>query len=143
VEDLSLHIMDIAENSLRAGALTVSIRLLENIRKKILILEIKDDGKGMDENLIKNAANPFFTTKEGKKFGLGLSLLSQAVESTGGDMRVEKRANKGIRIIATFKTNNIDMIPIGNINSTMRVLRASHPDINFLFDHVIKNGDSA
>jgi signal transduction histidine kinase len=140
MEDLSLHIMDIAENSLRAGAQNIEIKLIED--NTILILEIKDDGKGIIEEKLDNAMNPFFTTKKGKKFGLGLSLLSQASEETGGRLRIEKRKTKGTKIIASFNKDNIDMKPIGNINKTMRVLQASHPEVNFSFEYVTKNGES-
>ena len=143
MEDLSLHILDIAENSIRAGARNVDIRLVENKNNTMLILEIEDDGTGMDEETLKDAMNPFFTTKGGKKFGLGLSLLSQSAQEAGGNVTVKKRAVKGTKIIATFDKSNIDIKPTGDINETMRVLRASHPEINFSFKHVIKNGDTA
>ena len=141
MEDLSLHILDIAENSLRAGARNVDIIMVEHKSNNTLILEIEDDGTGMDEETLKNAMNPFFTTKNGKKFGLGLALLSQAAEQAGGNMRVEKRTVKGTKITATFYKNNIDMKPIGDINTTMRVLKASHPEVNLSYEHIIKNGD--
>ena len=141
MEDLSLHILDIAENSLRAGAQYVSIKLIED--NNTLFLEMEDDGKGMDENRLKNAANPFFTTKAAKKFGLGLSLLSQAAEETGGSMKIEKIAENGIKITASFNKDNIDMKPLGQISKTMRVLKASHPLINFSFNYITKNGGSA
>ena len=136
MEDLSLHIMDIADNSLRAGAENIEIRLVEDAENHTLTLEIVDDGPGMDEDMLKNAMNPFFTTKDGKKFGLGLSLLSQASEDAGGEMRIGKgKDNRGIKITATFHTNNIDIKPIGNIDKTLRVLRAAHPNVNFFFEH--------
>ncbi len=136
MEDLSLHIMDIVDNSLRVGAENIDIRLVENTENHTLILEIEDDGPGMDEELLKNATNPFFTTKEGKKFGLGLSLLSQASEDAGGMMKIERGKDRGIKITATFHTDNIDIKPIGNINKTLRVLRAAHPEVNFSFEHI-------
>lgn len=128
--------MDIAENSLRAGAESIDIRLVENTENHTLTLEIEDDGPGMDEETLKNATNPFFTTKDGKKFGLGLSLLSQATEEVGGTMNIERGHNRGIKITATFYTDNIDLKPIGNIDKTLRVLRAAHPKINFSFEHI-------
>jgi C4-dicarboxylate-specific signal transduction histidine kinase len=128
--------MDIAENSLRAGAENIDIRLVENTATHTLALEIKDDGPGMDEETLNNATNPFFTTKDGKKFGLGLSLLSQASEDAGGEMRIEKGKDRGIKITATFHTDNIDIKPIGNINKTLRVMRAAHPEVNFSFEHI-------
>ena len=138
MEDLSLHILDIAENSLRAGAQNVEIKLIEE--NNILKIEIEDDGVGMDEDTLKNAMSPFYTTKDGKKFGLGLSLLSQACEETGGTMKVEKRKNKGLRIVAFLKKDNIDLKPVGDIKKTMRVLRALHPKVNFTFEHIKKTG---
>ena len=141
MEDLSLHILDIAENSIHAGARNVVIRLVEDTRNSVLRLQIEDDGKGMDNESVKNAADPFFTTKQGKEFGLGLALLSQASKQAGGDMRVEKRAAGGTSIIATFDRDHIDMKPTGNIDKTMEVLRSAHPEISFSFEHVIMPGD--
>lgn len=138
MEDLSLHIMDLVENSLRAGADNIDVRLLENTGSNTLILEIEDDGKGMDEETLKNAANPFFTTKDGKKFGLGLSLLSQASEDAGGNMKVEKGKDRGIKVTATFKKNNVDLKPMGDIDKTLRVLRALHPEVHLSFERVVK-----
>jgi signal transduction histidine kinase len=138
MEDLSLHIMDLVENSLRAGADNIDVRLLENTNSNMLILEIADDGKGMDEETLKNATNPFFTTKDGKKFGLGLSLLSQASEDAGGSMKVEKGKDRGIKVTATFKKNNVDIKPTGNIDKTLRVLRALHPEVHLSFERVVK-----
>ena len=142
MEDLSLHILDIAENSIRAHAENVKIKLVESENNDLLVLEIEDDGTGMDDETLKNAGDPFYTTKKGKKFGLGLALLSQACEETGGNMRIEKVGSKGTRIIATFFKKNIDMKPIGNIAETMRVLKISYPKILFSFEHVIENGGS-
>jgi signal transduction histidine kinase len=140
MEDLSLHILDIVENSLRAGARNVAIRITEE-KNRSLQLEIEDDGAGMDEQTIINALNPFFTSKRGKKFGLGLPLLSQSAEETGGHLSIEHRNGTGIKVTALFFIDNIDMKPLGNISSTMRVLKASHPDVSFSFNHIIKNGD--
>jgi signal transduction histidine kinase len=128
--------MDIADNSLRAGAENIDIRLVENTENQTLTLEIEDDGPGMDEEMLKNAMNPFFTTKDGKKFGLGLSLLSQASEEAGGTINIERGKEKGIKITATFHTDNIDMKPTGNIDKTLRVLRAAHPAVNISFEHI-------
>lgn len=141
MEDLSLHILDIAENSLNAGAQNIRVLLIE--KNETLILEIDDDGKGMNEDILSKANNPFFTTKEGKKIGLGLAFLSQAAEETGGNLKIERRTEKGIRIIACFNKNNIDMKPLGDIKKTMRVLEASHPEVNFVFEHIVEQGDPA
>lgn len=135
MEDLSLHIMDIIENSVRAGAGLINIKLIDD-DINTLIIEIEDDGKGMDEETLKNATNPFYTTKNGKKYGLGLSLLSQACEDAGGNLRIVKGNPEGIKVIASFKKNNVDIKPIGNIYKTLRVFRALHPEVNLSFEHV-------
>ncbi len=135
MEDLSLHILDIVDNSLRAGAENIDIRLMENTDEHTLILEIEDDGIGMDEETLKNALNPFFTTKEGKKYGIGLSLLSQASEETGGKMIIETGKEYGLKIRATFHTDHVDMKPLGDIGKTVRVLRVAHPEVNLSFEH--------
>jgi len=138
MEDLSLHIMDLVENSLRAGAENIDVRLVENTNHNTLILEIADDGKGMDEETLKNATNPFYTTKDGKRFGLGLSLLAQASEDAGGSMRVESNKARGIKVTATFRKNNVDIKPMGNVDKTLRVLRALHPEVNVSFERIIR-----
>ena len=133
MEDLSLHILDIADNSLRAGAENIDIRLVENHTEHTLVLEIEDDGRGMDEETLRNATSPFFSTKDRKKFGIGLSLLSQAAEDTGGKMTIEAGKERGIKITATFQTDHADMKPLGDIRKTMRLLSFTHPEVNFSF----------
>lgn len=141
MEDLSLHILDIAENSLNAGAKNIRVKLVE--KYETLILEIEDDGKGMEEDILLKAKDPFFTSKKGKRVGLGIPFLSQAAEETGGNLKIERRTEKGIRITACFNKNNIDMKPFGDIKKTMRVLKASHPEINFVLEQIVEKGDTA
>ncbi len=135
MEDLSLHIMDIVENSVRAGARHIAVRLVDRTGQT-LVIEVEDDGKGMDEGTLKNAANPFYTTKNGKRYGLGLSLLSQACEDAGGCLKIEKGNPRGIKVIASFRKDNVDIKPIGNIDKTMRVFRALHPEVQLSFEQI-------
>lgn len=137
MEDLSLHILDIVDNSLRAAAANVSIRLVENTEERTLTLEIEDDGVGMDDEELRHAMDPFFTTKSGKKIGIGLSLLCQAAEEVGGSMRIEPGAEFGIKLMAFFYSDHPDMKPLGDIEKTIRVLRATHPDVIISFEHLI------
>jgi signal transduction histidine kinase len=137
MEDLSLHIMDIIENSVRAGAENIAVRLVDRA-DHMLVIEVEDDGKGMDEDTLKNAVNPFYTTKNGKKYGLGLSLLSQACEEAGGSLRIEKGNPKGIKVIASFKKDNVDIKPTGNIEKTLRVFRTLHPEVHISFERINK-----
>jgi signal transduction histidine kinase len=139
MEDVSLHVLDIAENALRAGARHVFIRLEQNRRDDRLVLEVTDDGEGMDEETQKRAADPFFTTKPAKKVGLGLPLLAQAAEESGGGLEVQSRPGRGTRVIATFGLSHIDRRPLGNIQETLRCLEATHPEVCFRFESVEKD----
>lgn len=136
MEDLSLHILDIVENSLRAGAKNVEIKLCEDKEKDLLTLKIKDDGKGMDKETINKCYNPFFTTKEDKKIGLGIPLLYQSAKEAGGNLKIVSKEGKGTKMTATFKLSNIDIKPRGNIEETMKVLKAAHKDIKFIYEEV-------
>jgi K+-sensing histidine kinase KdpD len=139
MEDISLHILDIAENSISSSAKRIEIRIDENPAKNVLTIEIKDDGKGMDEQAVQRALDPFFTTKPTRKVGLGLSLLAQAARECGGTMELDSRPGRGTTVRAAFRTSHPDCKPVGNIYETIRTLVASHLDIDFLFEHR-KNG---
>jgi K+-sensing histidine kinase KdpD len=91
----------------------------------------------MDEETLKNAVNPFYTSKN-KRYGLGLSLLSQACEDAGGSLRIEKGKPRGTKVIASFNKNNVDIKPTGDIDKTMRVFRALHPEVHLSFEHINK-----
>lgn len=141
MEDLSLHILDIVENSIRAEASTISIEITEDIRKNIFMIRITDNGKGMDENMRSRVNDPFFTTKSCRSAGLGIPLLAQSAKECNGDLRISAREGKGSTITATFQHDHIDRKPLGNIEKTMIVLIAANPEIDFLFVYN-KNGDS-
>lgn len=136
MEDISLHILDIAENSIRANAENINIVITENIMKDLLTLTIEDDGEGMDAKTKENVLSPFFTTKKGKKVGLGLAFLSQSAEEADGTIKIESEPGKGTRITATFKLGHIDRKPMGNLNKTIKCLKITHPEINITFNHV-------
>jgi len=133
MEDLSLHVLDIMENSIRAGARTVSLRLSADEVGDLLTLEVADDGEGMAEEARRRALDPFFTTKERKRFGLGLPLLAQAAEATGGGVTVESRPGQGTRVRATFHPGHVDMKPLGEVGKTVALLQAAHPEVRFSF----------
>jgi len=139
MQDLSLHILDIVENSIRASARRVEIKIEENPEKDMLVLEIKDDGKGMDEQALQQATDPFYTTKTTRRVGLGLSLLAQAARQSEGDIQISSALNQGTTIKADFRLSHPDRKPMGDMDETIRTLVISHPEIDFLYEH--KNGD--
>jgi signal transduction histidine kinase len=137
MEDVSLHILDIAENALRAGAKNILIRLSQCRKEDRLILELTDDGAGMNEATRERSLDPFFTTKDGKRVGLGLPLLAQAAEETGGKLEVQSTPGKGTTVTASFRLSHVDRKPFGNIEETLRCLRAAHPEVCFRYESVV------
>lgn len=139
MQDLSLHILDIAENAIRAGGSKVVIEILEDESQDQLTVCIEDNGKGMDKDMKKNVLDPFFTTKDGKRFGLGLSLLAQAAQQANGEMTIDSEEGKGTKVTAVFQLSHPDMKPMGNISETMAALISGYPSTRFVFDY--KKGD--
>jgi hypothetical protein len=133
MKDLSFHILDIVQNSLHAGADKIVIDMIENTKEGTLKLTITDNGSGMDQGMVDHATDPFFTSSTTKKVGLGLPLLKQNAEQTGGTFELSSEINKGTVVTAVFNTGNIDMIPEGDLAATMRTLIASDPLRDFIY----------
>ena len=140
MQDLSLHILDIVENSINAGAKRIEIIIEENTKKNMFVLRIKDNGKGMDKKTLAKVLDPFYTTKKTKRIGLGLSMLAQATREAEGTFNIKSKKGQGTTIIAKFVYNHIDRKPIGNMAETMIALIASNGlNIDFIYAHS-KNG---
>ncbi len=139
MEDLSLHILDIAENSISASAKSIEIRIDEDKAKDLLTVEIKDDGNGMDEQTLQKVLDPFFTTRTTRKVGLGLSLLAQAARQSDGKIELSSGPGKGTTVKAVFHLSHPDCKPMGDIHETIRTLVAGYPGTDFLYEHK-KNG---
>ncbi|MFH1006144.1 MAG: ATP-binding protein [Candidatus Latescibacterota bacterium] len=134
MEDLSLHVLDLAENAIRAKAKKISIAIREETEKDRLTICICDDGRGMDGEMVARALDPFFTTKRGKKVGLGLALFAQAAQETGGDLQIESRPGGGTQVTAHFVLSHPDMKPVGSMSETLATLITGNPAIRFVFD---------
>ncbi len=133
--ELSLHILDIAENATRAGAAAVEISIDEAPAEDRLVIEIKDDGKGMDKSTLAKALDPFFTTKGVRKVGLGLPLLEEAARTAGGRFSVASRENEGTVVTAEFRFSHIDRQPLGQMADTVTALITGNPGIDFFYRH--------
>ena len=133
--ELSMHIMDIVENSVNAGATEVTVCIEENQKLDRLNIEITDNGKGMDDAMVEKALDPFVTTKEGKKVGLGLSMLSEAARKAGGEMTMDSLPGKGTIVRATFGLTHLDRQPLGDMTETMITLIIGNPDVEFRYSH--------
>jgi DNA mismatch repair ATPase MutL len=137
MEELALHILDIVENSLRAGATEVEIAVIENSLADSLTIEITDDGSGMDAATVEQALDPFFTTKSVRKVGLGLSLFREAARAAGGDLAIDSNPDRGTHIKATFQASHVDRQPLGDMGKTLKVLIIANPEVHFRYTHQI------
>ncbi len=135
MEDLSLHILDIVENSIRAGSSKVEVNLEEKKEEGILLLNINDNGSGMDMETLNIVSSPFYSSKQSKNFGLGISLLKQAALETEGSFEINSKEGIGTELKAEFKNEHPDMKPLGDIMLTIKMLRLSHPEIEFLYSN--------
>ena len=133
--EISLHILDIVENSTRAGASTVSIDIIEDTVRDVLSLEIRDNGSGMTEDVLNKVVDPFFTTKTVRSVGLGLPMLAQAAERAEGRFRIESKGGEGTRVTAEFKLSHIDRQPLGDISGTLVTVIAGNVDVDIIYRH--------
>ena len=111
MQEISLNILDIAQNSIRAGATLVEIDIAENIPEDLFVFSVKDNGCGMSEEMVKRVSDPFVTTRTTRKIGLGIPLLRSMAEAAGGGLDIESRVGVGTVVTATFSHSNIDRHP--------------------------------
>jgi anti-sigma regulatory factor (Ser/Thr protein kinase) len=133
VSYISLHILDIAENSINAGAKNITIKIIEEKKKNLLTVEISDDGKGMDKEFIEKVISPFVTTRTTRKVGLGVPLLKAAAEIANGKLVIDSSPGKGTKITAAFQLDHVDRKPIGSMTQTILALAASNPEIHIKY----------
>lgn len=147
MKDLSLNLLDIAENSVKAGATLTQLLLTQE--ESILTFQVVDDGCGMTEEVLKGVVDPFYTTRTTRKVGLGLPLLRMAAEQTGGTMEVVSRHrdthpdSHGTVVTAVFHTDHIDCPPVGDLVATVTTLIQGHPDTDFYFRHAFGDTEVA
>ena len=143
MEDLSLHILDIVQNSISAQADTVSLAVTEDPEQDRLIISIDDNGRGMDEETAKKVLDPFYTTRTTRKVGLGLPLLGAVAEACDGNMSIDSQPGKGTKIEVQFSLSHIDRPPLGSIPDTMVTLLVCNPGVDFVYEHKTASGEFA
>lgn len=140
MKELSLNILDIAQNSIKAGAENIHILLEES--DESLMISIIDDGCGMTAEVLERVENPFYTTRTTRNVGMGIPLLKLAAEQTGGEVRIhsvsekDDAVNHGTEITATFFKNHLDFTPLGDIVTTVCTLIHGAPDIDWRIEHI-------
>lgn len=141
MDDLSLHVLDIIENSVAAGATEIEIVVREDVSHNVLTILIADNGKGMDAEELKRALDPFYTTKTVRRVGLGLSMLAQSAKEAGGTCNVRSQPGSGTTVTAEFVYDHIDRKPLGNMAETLAAcITGSGDKVDLRYRHS-RNGE--
>ena len=135
MQELSLNILDVAENSVRAGATLTTILVDEQPQQDLLTIQIADNGCGMSEEQVQRVTDPFFTTRTTRKVGLGVPLLKMAAELAGGSFSIRSKLGEGTTTTATFQLGHIDRMPLGDVAATICTLVQCNPEIDFVYTY--------
>ena len=139
MKELSLHILDVAKNSVRANATLIKIIVEENTEKNYIKIIIEDNGKGMSPEMVENVTNPFFTTRTTRKVGLGLPLLKEAAERCNGYMKINSTEGVGTIVECSFERENIDRAPMGNMGDTMMAMVNDLENSELLYEYIFND----
>ena len=141
MKDISLHLMDIVQNSIVAEAdrITINMKIFDKPEK--LLIEIIDNGRGMDQEFLKKVTDPFKTSRTTREVGLGIPLIKQSAEMAGGEFSLQSEPSKGTKLNASFEINHIDRIPLGDIPETIRLLIMANPNISWVIQFSSHNND--
>ncbi len=131
MRELALHLLDIAQNSVAAGARNITVTVDENSWRDRLTLSVADDGKGMDAALVARVTDPFVTTRTTRQVGLGIPLLKEAAEACNGGLQIASTVGQGTQVTVEFQRSHIDRMPLGDLAGTMLTLVVSDPLIHW------------
>lgn len=137
MKELSLHILDIVQNSVAAGATEISLDLKEDKKADVLVFQVGDNGRGMSTEMVSRVTNPFVTGRTTRKVGLGIPLLRAAAELTGGGVHISSQEGGGTVIRAEFGYSHIDRQPLGNMAETVLGLITAYTEIDFDYHHAV------
>jgi hypothetical protein len=135
MREIALHLLDIAENSVAAGAKHIHIRVEEDVPDDRVKAVVEDDGRGMDAQLLAQVTDPFVTSRTTRKVGLGIPLFKAAAEACNGGLRITSAAGQGARLEVEFQRSHIDRMPLGDIAGTMLTLVVAYPHIHWTFQY--------
>ncbi|NLB81064.1 MAG: sensor histidine kinase [Clostridiaceae bacterium] len=137
MRELSLHILDIVNNSIKADSTLIEIGIEEDDKINKLTIIIKDNGKGMDDELLKKVNDPFTTSRTTRTVGLGIPLFKNAALLCGGSFDIKSKPDVGTIVTASFVLNHIDRQPLGDMSSTLLTMITANSDIVFVYHHVV------
>ncbi len=139
MRELSLHILDIAQNSIKAESEVLRIVVIEDLEQDKLIIKIKDDGTGMDSETVAKVVDPFYTTRTTRKVGLGIPLFKSCAETCDGYFEIKSQLGAGTEIIAEFRYSHIDRVPLGNMPETIVTIINACDQMDLIYTHTINH----
>jgi hypothetical protein len=141
LREIALHLLDIAENGVAAGARNIAITVEEDLQNDRLRATVQDDGRGMDEQLLSRVTDPFVTSRTTRKVGLGIPLLKAAAEACNGSLRIVSVFGQGTRLEVDFQRSHIDRMPLGDIAGTVLTLVVAYPNLHWVFHYRVNGKD--
>ena len=141
MNELALHILDIVQNSISAKATLIEIKINEDLKSDKFEIRINDNGKGIAPEMLEKVTDAYVTSRTTRKVGLGLPLLKQNAEQTGGSLEIMSELGKGTQIMALFGYSHFDRPPLGDIAGTICLLVSANPQIEFIYEHKTSEGE--
>jgi len=140
MRELAQHIMDLLENSARAGARRVEIDLDQQRAADRLVLRVIDDGRGMSPEVVSMATDPFFTSRTCRRVGLGLPLLAASTQRCDGHLLIKSEPGRGAVVEAAFRLSHIDTPPLGDLRTTLMCTIVGHPELDIVYRYTVDGG---
>jgi len=141
MRELSLHILDIIQNSITASARDIELTIIEDVKSDLFLIKVFDNGRGIRGDRLRQVTDPFVTSRTTRRVGLGLSLFQEAARRCGGNLEIESTTGQGTRVTAYFKYTHIDRAPLGDIQGTLISLMALNPEIHYRYHHIYNENE--
>lgn len=141
MREISLHVMDVAENGIGAGATLVEVAVQEDRRANRLTVTIRDNGRGIPADVLDKVTDPFYTTRTTRRVGLGLSLFREASRRCEGEFGIRSKEGEGTEVVASFRLDHIDLAPLGDMAGSLTGLIMGNPGVDFVYTHGVDGGE--
>ncbi|MDF2572910.1 MAG: putative system histidine kinase [Sporomusa sp.] len=139
MREISLHILDLVQNSIEAGATSVTLEISEFLAVDEMIIKVSDNGRGMNEQLRQLVIDPFITTRTTRRIGLGLPLMEMSTKRCNGYLKIDSTPGKGTVVKAMYKHSHFDRPPLGNLVETIKNILVANPELHFLYRHTVND----
>jgi hypothetical protein len=141
MRELALHILDLVQNSIEAGATRVTLEIIEDSKADTLTIRVSDNGRGMDADTQRRVIDPFVTTRTTRRVGLGLPLIDMSTKRCEGYLRITSAIGEGTAVEAVYQHSHWDRPPLGNMVETVKSILIGNPEMDFTYHHKVDNAE--